>query len=99
MPEKLQFVYIIKPLKENFVQTATEEENRIMGVHFMHLKDLLEKGILIMAGPETTGKFGLCVIETDSEDEARKIMESDPAVVNGVVTAELYPYRVSLLRK
>ncbi len=99
MFEKKQFVYIIKPHKENFVETATEEENRIMGIHFLHLQNLLEKGILIMAGPETTGKFGLCIIETDTEDEARHIMESDPAVVNGIVTAELYPYRVSLLRK
>jgi uncharacterized protein YciI len=59
---------------------------------------LLTEGKLIMAGPETTGKFGLCVIETGSEQEARHIMENDPAVKSGIVSAELYPYRVSLIR-
>lgn len=96
---KLQYVYITKPYKENFAQTATEEENRVMGVHFVYLKELLEKKILIMAGPETTGKFGITVIETGSEEEAREIMNNDPAVKSGLVSAEIYPYRVSLIRK
>lgn len=98
MPGKLQFVYIIRPLKENFAETATESENEIMGLHFNYLKEMLASGKLIMAGPETTGKFGLCVIETESEQEARHIMENDPAVRSQIVSAELYPYRVSLIR-
>lgn len=97
--EKEQFVYIIRPHKENFVETATESENEIMGRHFVYLKSLLAEGKLILAGPETSGKFGLCVIETDSALEAKNIMENDPSVLAGIVTAELYPYRVSLLRK
>jgi len=99
MTDKLQFIYIIKPFKENFVETATEEENRAMGFHFGYLKELMDKNILIMAGPEVTGKFGLCIFETGSEEEARKIMKNDPAVKAGVVSAELFPYRVSLIRK
>lgn len=98
MPQ-LRFVYITKPYKENFVETATEEEKRVMGVHFVYLKELLEKKILIMAGPETSGKFGLTVIETASEEQAREIMNNDPAVKSGLVSAEIYPYRVSLIRK
>ncbi|MFI5212240.1 MAG: YciI family protein [Ignavibacteria bacterium] len=98
MAGKLQFIYIIRPFKENFVQTATESENEIMGHHFNYLQSMLSDGKLIMAGPETTGKFGLCVIETGSEQEARDIMENDPAVKSGIVSAELYPYRVSLIR-
>ena len=99
MPGMKQFVYIIKPFKPDFAETANEEDNRIMGIHFQYLESLLEKGILIMAGPETTGKFGLCVLETGTEEEARDIMNNDPAVLNGVVSAELFPYRVSLIRK
>jgi len=96
--KKLQFVYVYKPLKENFNKTATEQENKIVSEHFLYLKDLLEKNILVLAGPETNAKFGIAVLETQTEEEAKKIMENDPAVSNKVFTAELYPFRVSLLR-
>ncbi|MEO8514692.1 MAG: YciI family protein [Ignavibacteria bacterium] len=93
----MQFIYFIRPHKENFSETMTEEEGNIMGEHFLYLQDLLEKGKLILAGPETTGKFGIAIIETESEQEAKDIMNNDPAVKSGIVSPELYPYRVSLL--
>ena len=96
--QKHQFVYIYKPIKENFNQAATEEENKIISEHFLYLKNLLEKKILILAGPELNAKFGIAVLETNTEAEARKIMENDPAIINKVFTAELFPFRVSLLR-
>jgi uncharacterized protein YciI len=96
--QKLQFVYIYKPVKDNFNETATEEENKIISEHFLYLKNLLEKKILILAGPEINAKFGIAVLEVYSEEEAEKIMNNDPAVANKVFTAELFPFRVSLLR-
>lgn len=96
---KLQFVYIYKPFKENFNETATEEENKIISEHFLYLQNLLEKNILIFAGPEINAKFGIAVLETNTEEEAERIMKNNPAVVNKVFTAELYPFRVSLIRK
>jgi uncharacterized protein YciI len=94
----MEFVYIIKPHRENFAATMTAEEGRVMEIHFNYLQDLLTKGKLILAGPVLTGEFGVCVIETESEEEARRIMENDPAVLNNIVTPTLYPYRVSLLK-
>ena len=94
----MQFIYFIRPRRENFAETMTEEEGNIMGTHFLYLKDLLSKGKLILAGPEATGKFGVTIIETETEDEAKDIMNNDPAVSSGMVTPELYPYRVSLIR-
>ncbi|RPI19054.1 MAG: hypothetical protein EHM58_03305 [Ignavibacteriae bacterium] len=94
----MEFAYIIKPKKENFNETGTEEEFAIMSEHFQYLKELLKNNILILAGPELNAKFGFSVIETSSEEEAKKIMENDPSVKKGIMNAELYPYRVSLLR-
>jgi uncharacterized protein YciI len=94
----MQFIYFIRPHKENFAETMTEEEGNIMGTHFLYLQDLLNAGKLILAGPELTGKFGIAVIEAESEDEAKEIMLNDPAVKSGIVKYELYPYRVSLLK-
>ena len=95
---KLNFVYIVKPLKNNFNETATDEENRIVHEHFVYLKKLLEENTLILAGPELNAKFGIAVLETDSEEEAADIMQNDPAVAKGVFSAQLFPFRVSLLR-
>jgi uncharacterized protein YciI len=94
----MEFIYITTPNKENFAETMTGEEAKIMGIHFNYLKEMLAEGKLVMAGPEINGKFGITVIETETEDEARMFMENDPAVKNGVVSGKLYPYRVSLLR-
>ena len=95
---KRQFVYIVKPKKENFENTATDEDNKIVGEHFLYLKNLLEVKKLILAGPQVNAKFGIVIFEADSEEEAKNIMQNDPAVINGVFSAELFPFRVSLLR-
>lgn len=95
---KKQFVYIAKPVKENFEKTATDEDNKIVGEHFLYLKNLLEEKKLILAGPQVNAKFGIVVFEAASEEEAEHIMQNDPAVMNRVFTAELFPFRVSLLR-
>jgi uncharacterized protein YciI len=96
---KIQFIYVVKPVKKNFSGSATEEENNIVNDHFYYLKSLLDKNILILAGPELKARFGIAVIETDTEQQAEEIMNNDPAVANKVFTAELFPFRVSLLKK
>jgi uncharacterized protein YciI len=93
----MQFLIIKKP-RENLIETMTEEEAEIMSKHFLYLKQKLSEGKLIIAGPVTTGDFGLSVLETETEEEAREIMNNDPAVSSGIMTPTMYPYRVSLLR-
>jgi uncharacterized protein len=93
----MEFLVIKKP-RENFIETMTEEEGEIMSAHFLYLKQKLLEGKLILAGPVTTGDFGVSIIETESEEEARDIMNNDPAVLAGIMKPALYPYRVSLLK-
>lgn len=93
----MQFLIIKKP-RENFIKTMTEDEAEIMSEHFVYLQEKLREGKLILAGPVTTGEFGLSVVETESEEEAIDIMNNDPAVLNGIMTPTIYPYRVSLMR-
>ncbi len=93
----MQFLIIKRP-RENFIETMTEQEAEIISRHFVYLQEMLKEGKLIIAGPVTTGEFGLSIVETESEEEAREIMNNDPAVVSGIMTPTIYPYRVSLLR-
>jgi uncharacterized protein YciI len=99
---KQQFIYILKLIpalldEKNWMA----KEEAIVARHFAKLKGLLEEGKLILAG-KTVGlderTFGVVIFEADSEEEARFLMETDPAVEEGIMTAELFPYRVALWR-
>ena len=78
---------------------ATDEESEVVGRHLNYLQRLLTEGRLLMAGPCIDGEGpGIIVFEAADEAEARATMEADPAVVAGVFSAELHPFRASLLR-
>ncbi|KEO81817.1 YciI family protein [Tumebacillus flagellatus] len=91
-----EFVYVIRPVRPGFLEEVLPEEMEAMGSHFQYLQDLLEKGQLLLAGPCLDRTFGLCVFKAGSEEEAREIMENDPAIKLGVMNGELHPYRASL---
>lgn len=43
--------------------------------------------------------FGIVIFEAADETAARAIVGNDPAVKQGVMRAELYPYRIALMGK
>lgn len=97
-----EWLYYLKPSRlEMLTEGSTPEEDEIVSRHFDYLKDLTEKGVMILMGrtqnnDEST--FGIAIFEAEDEAAARKIMENDPTVAGGVMTATLYPYRVVLMR-
>ena len=98
-----QWIYVLKVTRlEMLTEGSTPEEDEIVGRHFAYLKNLTEKGVMILMGrtqnnDEST--FGVAIFEAENEEAARTIMENDPAVAGGVMCATLYPYRVALMRK
>lgn len=91
------WVYLIRPVRPGFMETATEAEDRVMGEHFAHLQRQLAEGRLVLAGPCLDAAFGIVVFHAPGEAEAAAMMRADPAVAAGLMTAELHPFRVSLL--
>jgi len=98
-----EWLYYLKPARlEMVTEGATPEEAEIVGRHFAYLKDLTEKGVMILMGRtqnDDESTFGIAIFEAEDEAAARKIMENDPAVKNGVMTATLYPYKIALIRE
>jgi len=98
-----EYLYKIQPIRDGVLKTgATEDEKRIVGEHFSYLQELIGKGVLVMAGRTLNidnSSFGIVVFRASSDEEARGIMLEDPAVKNMVFRAELYPYRISLLKE
>ena len=95
-----QFLYVIRPTRPAMlVEGPDARETAVVDAHFAYLRRLVAEGVVLMAGRTIdTGErtFGLVVLQADSEDEARARMRDDPAVAQGVMQAELYPYRVAL---
>jgi uncharacterized protein YndB with AHSA1/START domain/uncharacterized protein YciI len=83
--------------REGWPHDMTAEEERVMTEHYNYLKDLTHRKKVFMAGPVFDPVFGLIILATDSEQEAREIMEDEPSVKAGVHTYTMHPMRVSLL--
>ena len=95
----MDFIYIIRSHRENFVETMTSEESAIMSEHSDYINTLLSDKILVLAGPALSGKFGIVIFKADNKNEAESIMLNDPAVKKNIVKAELYPFKISFLQK
>ncbi len=97
-----QYLYKIQPARpEMLTEGPTEAESQIVSDHFFYLKDLVERGVVILAGRTQNNdysSFGIIIFKAESEDQAREIVRNDPAVKNNVMRAELYPYRIALLK-
>lgn len=100
--KKKQFIYVLKLIPALLNEKNwTAKEEAIVERHFAKLQGLLEEGKLVLAG-KTDGldekTFGIVILEVDSEEEAKLIMKNDPTVVEGIMKAELFPYRVALMK-
>jgi len=98
-----QYIYVLKLIPRLLQdENWTEQDEDIVTRHFLRLKRLVEEGNVILAGrTEMMGEktFGIVILEAGSDAEAEELMRSDPAVAEGIMTAELYPYRIALMRK
>lgn len=94
-----QYLYRIQPARlEMVTQGPTEEETSIISDHFDYLKSLTKQGVVLVFGRtqnNDSSTFGITIFHAESEDNARSIMNNDPAVKNGIMHAELFPFRVA----
>ncbi|MCP4423628.1 MAG: hypothetical protein GY803_03960 [Chloroflexi bacterium] len=103
MSNSQQFLYKIQPTRpEMLSEGATEAESAIVSQHFNYLKDLSERGVVLLAGRTLNAdesSFGIVIFAAESEAAAQLIVDNDPAVSQGVMRAKLYPYRIALMAK
>jgi uncharacterized protein YciI len=95
-----QFLYRIVPTRlEMLVSGPTEHEMQVIDAHFAHLQRLAADGVVLMAGRTLdTGlaTWGIVVFTAPSLAEAEIVMRGDPAIAQGVMHCELFPYRVAV---
>lgn len=99
---KQYFFVVIKPYRQDFISNPRKEEDEIMADHFNYLKSLVKQKKLFLAGPTLIPEdpFGVIILETESEEEAKNLIENDPSVKSGIQkVTDLRPIRLSLIRK
>jgi uncharacterized protein YciI len=78
----------------------TEQEMDSVRRHFAYWQNLTEAGQALVVGrtqTSTPDTMGLAVFKAESEQEATQIADQDPAVIDSVFKARVYPYFVALL--
>lgn len=98
-----EFIYVQRLVPRLYDgQKWTQEDNATSDHHFIRFQEAMKSGQLILAGrtQEPGDKtFGIAIFRASDEAAARKFMESDPAVVAKLMTAELHPFSVQMQRK
>jgi uncharacterized protein YciI len=97
-----QYLYMLRVVPQLQDESKwTDKHKAAAGKHFERLKKATAEGKVVLAGRTTESldkTFGLVIFEADNEAAAKTFMETDPAVLAGVMTATLHPYSVALQR-
>lgn len=89
--DKKHFVIKLIPPRPTFHMDMVEKEKDIMKQHAIYWNSFLDKGIVIVFGPvlDPKGVYGLGIVETEDEAQARILFAEDPAVKSGLVLMEI----------
>jgi uncharacterized protein YciI len=103
MSEVTEYLYRIQPTRlEMLTQGPTPDEAALVAQHLAYLQGLAAQGVVVLAGRTLNADertFGVVIFRATSEAAARDVMTNDPAVKNGIMRAELYPYRIAVMAK
>ena len=85
------FVFRLQAPRPTFALDMTDDEREIMGRHAAYWQPLLDARRMVVFGPvlDSTGSWGLGVVEADDEDEIRAFAAGDPAVTTGTAHIEM----------
>ncbi len=87
------YVFVILKTGEAKI-TDQKKRKELFDGHFSNMGRLAKEGKMVLAGPFVEGgeKRGLFILNTKSIEEAKQMVESDPAVKAGIFDYELTKY-------
>ena len=85
------FVFRLSAPRPNFAFDMTDDEREVMGRHAAYWQPLIDAGQMVIFGPvlDSTGSWGLGVVEGEDEGELRAFAAGDPAVTSGTASIEV----------
>ena len=99
MENRSTFICLIRPIRPGFVEQMLPEEEEAMRAHAVYLDHLKNETTFYLIGPCLDRAFGVSIFEAASLEAARQMVEHDPAVERGVVSAEVHPFHISFWRQ
>ena len=100
----MQFVSINRAIRPDLTMTS-KPHLQALADHVAYMKDLEEKGKVIIAGGFTDGSGGLDIIDVPTIEEALEICDADPLHKAMHIMQEIHPYvsdlgpRLEVLKK
>jgi len=98
---KLRFLLKLVPPRTTFADDMTPQEGKLMQQHADYWKAQFATGAVLIIGPvlDPKGVWGMAVLETTTEQEARTLAMNDPSVKAGLNKVELSPMQLFLMKK
>lgn len=93
------FAYLLKVHRPGLIDDASPEEEQLLSTHFQYLQRALSEGTLVLAGPCEDGAFGIVISRARTRQRAEEFVTNDPEVKGELMTAELHPFRISLMEQ
>ena len=98
-----EFVCFLRPTRREMLVTGlTPDEAAAVDAHGDYLDGLAAEGSIILYGRTQRNDpdaVGLVVFEAESEEAANRLVGADPVVQRGVMSANVFPYRVAYIRR
>lgn len=74
--------------------TDEAERNRLFAGHFANMRTMAEAGKLVLAGPLSNGtdERGLFILNVESIEEAKALLQDDPTIAAGIFKVDYINY-------
>jgi uncharacterized protein YciI len=85
------YVFRLQAPRPTFALDMSDEEREIMARHAAHWRPRVDSGQMVIFGPvlDSSGSWGLGVVEADNEEKLRAFAAEDPVVTTGTGTIEV----------
>ena len=101
-PDTKEYLYQLKVTRPAMlVSGLTPEEKEILSQHIAYLDKLGRNGTVILYGRTQNSDesaFGMVIFTATSDEDAQRVMASDPGVNRGLMVGKLYPYKIAFIR-
>ncbi len=101
MSRHQHFFCYLQPTRPNLHLTVTKAEMAVFDHHSAYLKKCFAEKKVLQAGTsfeKDAEHFAIVILQADNKVEALALMNADPAVVAGLLTARVTEYDVFLDR-
>ena len=85
------FVVRLTAHRPTFAFDMTDEERQVMAQHAAYWEPFISSGRMVVFGPvlDSTGSWGLGVMEAEDQEELQAFAAGDPVVTTGTGTLEV----------